>query len=63
MTIKINTMLSNDYYKKEYQALIDMFGLSWVSYVFTSFDSYVESRTKGNYSFDAIKQNLKTLTK
>ena len=48
--------------KKEYQHLIDTYGERIVSSFFTSgFDGFKDSRIRGNYSLDAIKQNLNHL--
>jgi len=46
-------------YKKEYNELIDVYGLKKVSSIFTSgFEGFKNSRIAGRYSLDAIKQSL-----
>lgn len=47
-------------YKNEYQELINQFGDRRVNSLFPSgLKGFFDSRTRGNYSMDAIKQNLK----
>lgn len=48
-------------HEKEFQSLQNEFGKHAVKMMFPSgLRGYIDSRTKGNYSVDAIKQNLKT---
>ena len=50
----------NDNYAGEFEALKNEFGDKAVNSLFSSgLDGYIDSRKRGNYSVDAIKQNLK----